>query len=282
MTDIDNVKTIVDTAIAACAPTTLEPGKIYGWVTPDGTLEQIDLTGDDYRDQPKHKTGTTVVEDLDSFLEYFRKHCDADSELYVDINRHTITAVLDANQRSAARWGGHRLVLKMATADRWNDWAGMNRKGMSQIAWAEFLEDHLEDIRVPDAATMLEIAQTFQANTKVTFKSAAILSNGDRRLQWEETTDASAGAGGKLQVPSSFTIGVAPFDFADPYEVTARFRYRIGGGKLEVSYLLDDPAAVIRDAVLDIVKQLEAKLTPTAPVGQNPEPSHRVMRGLPA
>lgn len=279
MTEIDNAQTIVDTAIATTDPATLEPGKIYGWLTPAGQVHQIDLSGDDYRDQPKLKDGTTVVEDLDSFLNYWGKHSDADSELYVNIKAHTITAVLDANQRDGARWGQHRLLLKMATSDRWNDWASNDRQPVKQLAWAEFIEDHLEDIRDPDAATMLEIAQTFQANTKVKFGSTAILSNGDRRLQWEETTDASAGTSGKLQVPTEFKIGVAPFDFADAWELTARFRYRVESGQLYVTYLLNDPAAVIRGAVLDIVAKLEQALSPA---GDNATPSHKVMRGAPA
>src|SRR5581483_10491188 len=133
----------------------------------------------------------------------------------------------------------------------------------------------------PSAADMLEIAQTFQTSTKVKFGSTQVLANGDRRLIWEETTGATAGEGGKLTVPATFTIGIAPFDFSDAFEITARFRYRVSAGELHVTYLLDDPDAVIRDAVLDVVKQLEEALTP-APVDGQPAPTPvKVMRGTP-
>lgn len=279
MTEIDNVQTIVDTAIATAKPTELQPGRVYGWALPNGSVHRIDLTGDEYRDQPKRKTGTVTVEDVDSFLEYFRKHADDDSEIYVNIKARTITAVLDAHHMGAARRGEHRLVLKLATSTRWDDWTRMDRQPMPQLAWAEFIEDHINDIREPSAAEMLEIAQTFQTNTKVKFGSTTVLANGDRRLQWEETTDATAGAGGKLKVPASFLIGIAPFDFANPFKVTARFRYRVSSGNLTVAYLLDDLDGVMRSAVLEVVVMVEQALTPN---GEDAKPSHKVMRGVPA
>lgn len=265
----DNIQAVIDTAIASAEPDALTTGTIYAYNLGD-RIHLVDLTGDEYRDKPTRKTGNVYVEDLDSFTHYYNKHADADTEIYVDVAKHRITAVLDAHTGpDGARWQQHRLILQMATADRWNDWARNNGQNLGQYAFAEYIEEHLDDIREPAAATMLEIAQTFQAATKVKFSSAVTLSNGDRRLNWEETTDASAGNGGKLQVPSVFTIGIAPFDWCQPYAVNARLRYRIQNGQLLISYLLDDPKAVIKDAVLDIVNQLEEQL------------KVKVMRGTP-
>lgn len=279
MTEIDNIQTVVDTAIATTKPTELQPGAVYGWALPNGSVHRIDLTGDEYRDQPRRKSGTTYVDDLNSFLEYWGKHSDGASELYVNVKEHFITGVLDAHTGDDARWGQHRVVLRMETSDRWKDWTRQNRKGMTQHQWADFLEDHVEDVRTPDAATMLEIANTFHASTKIKFQSSISLTSGSQRLTWEEQTTGTAGNTGQLEVPKTFTIGVAPFDFADAFGLTARFRYRISNGSLEVCFVLDDPAAVIRDAVLDVVKKLEEALTPT---GEDAKPSHKVMRGAPA
>ena len=274
MTEIDNIQAIIATAKDTTPPQAVQPGKIYLTPTDNGGREVWDFTDDEFLDKPKRKTGNVFVDDLDSFLVYFRKHSTPDSEIYVNVDKARITAVLDAHASGGADWGQHRLILRMQPTDRWADWTGKDRQPFKQIQFAEFIEDHLDEIREPAAATMLEIAQTFEANTKVKFSSGANLTNGDRRLQWEETTDAKAG---KLDVPTQFTIGIAPFDFADPYEINARFRYRISSGDLYITYLLDDPAAVVRDAVLDVVKNLETALT----VSGQDEPSHRVMRGIP-
>lgn len=274
----DEVATIVDTAIATVPPQQVEPGKIYLTPTGDGGRDVWNFTGDEYLDHPKRKTGSVYVDDLNSFLIYFRKHSTPASEIYVNVDKHYITAVLDAHHTDSADWGQHRLILRMTPTDRWAAWTGNDRTALKQVQFAEFIEDHLDDIRTPDAATMLEIASTLQASTRVKFSSSVRLSNGTRRLQWEEQTDAHAGEAGKLEVPAEFTIGVAPFDFADPYEVTSRFRYRIESGALFITYLLDDPTAVVRDAVRDVVTRLEEALT----LDGMDRPSHKVMRGTPA
>lgn len=282
-----SVQAIIDVATQAAGPHELEAETIYGWISPDGNIKTLDLTGDAYLDLPKRKRGTVYVDDLDSFIHYWNKHSDPFSEIYVNVDKHYITAVLDAHTSAdwedGARWQDHRLVLKMATSRRWDDWVRADRQTMSQLDWAEFIEDHLDDIREPTAATMLEIAQTFQTSSTVKFGSTQVLANGDRRLHWEETTNATAGEAGKLTVPSSFLVGVAPFDWSEAYEVTARFRYRVSQGKLSVCYLLDDPAAVIRDAVLDIVTLLEERLNDdgSGDASSEDRPRVKVMRGTP-
>ncbi|MGH3376014.1 MAG: DUF2303 family protein [Actinoallomurus sp.] len=275
MTTIDDTTrteadAIAETARLGTEPRELAPGKIYAFATANG-VQKIDLDLDDYRTIPRRKTGTVRVEDLDSFFAYWEKHSDDGSDLFVDIDRHTITAVLDASQAGGPRWGQHRLVLALKTTDRWRDWTRYDRKELSQVEFAEFIEDHLDDIRQPSAAEMLEIATTFQAATKVKFTSNVRLTSGQRTLSWEETTNANAGESGKLTVPETFMIGVAPFDFCEAVSgITARFRYRMNSGNLVVLYLLNDPARAVRDAMLDLVKQIEDKTSST------------VMRGTPA
>jgi uncharacterized protein YfdQ (DUF2303 family) len=277
VTEIDNIQAVINTAKDTTPPQPVEAGKIY--LVPDGNggREVYDFTDDEYLPTPKRKTGKVYVDDLNSFLVYFRKHSTPASEIYVNVDKHYITAVLDAHQDDSADWGQHRLVLRMTPTDRWAAWTDKDRKAFKQVGFAEYVEDHLDDIVTPDAATMLEIAQTLETSTKVKFSSGVALSNGNRRLNWEETTDARAGESGKFDVPTQFTIRVAPFDFAHPAEVNARFRYRVAGGELSITYLLDDPAAVVKDAVLDVVAELEEALTPEGADA----PSHRVMRGIP-
>lgn len=261
---------ISEVARIATEPHELTPGSIYAFATPNG-IEKIDLDLDKYRDTPRRKTGTVRVEDLDSFFAYWGKHADEDSELFVNVDKHTITAVLDANQTTGPRWGEHRLVLTLKTTDRWKAWTAYDRQELRQVQFAEFIEDHLDDIRTPAAAEMLEIATTFQAASKVRFTSNVRLTSGQRTLSWEETVDAKAGETGKLTVPSEFVIGVAPFDFCEAvFEINARFRYRMNNGNLIVLYLLNDPDRAVRDAMLDLVKQIEDKTQRT------------VMRGTPA
>ena len=107
---------------------------------------------------------------------------------------------------------------------------------------------------------MLEMAQHFQATTKVTYSSATVLANGSKRLVWAEETEAGAGAKQQIEVPSEFELGIAPFDDSEPYAVKARFRYRINGGQLHMGYLLDNASDVAKDAVKTVVGKIEDEL----------------------
>lgn len=246
-------QTIVDTALRSAPPAELTPGKVYAFHTATG-VHQIDLTGDQYKDAPNRKAGTTVVRDATSFLAYWTKHADDSSEVYADSERLTITAVLDANTATAARWEGHRLTLALRRTDAWQQWTGNDGKLLTQEAFAEFLEDHLPELLEPSAAEMLEIAQSIQGVSKAEFQSGTRLSDGRRQFQYVETVTAKAGQKGQLTIPETFVVGLVPFEGSEGYRLTARFRYRIGtDGRLTMGYKLERPADTLRTAFQDVV-----------------------------
>ncbi|MEU3162927.1 DUF2303 family protein [Streptosporangium sp. NPDC006930] len=254
----------------------LEPGGFYAFKHNDH-VTTIDLL-DKNLERPRRKTGTVRVEDIASFVQYFQKHRDPGSDVFVDLRAGVITAVLDAHQETddeflnepTARWGEHRLILTLARTDAWKRWTAQDRQFLKQTDFADFVDDNRADIHKPSAAEMLELVQHFQTQKKVTFNSAVILGNGDRRLTFTEETDAAAGAKGQIIVPSVLELGLAPFDDSAPYVVTARFRYRIQGGALFMGVLLDNADDVLRDAVKTVVTKLQDEL------------SVQIMRGTPA
>ncbi|MCK2219741.1 YfdQ family protein [Actinomadura sp. ATCC 31491] len=258
----------------------LEPGNIYAFPTTAGP-KLLDLGTDAYLDRlhtPQRKRGTTTVEDVASFLAYYRKHADDSTETYVNVNQLRITAILNAHSADGPRWGDHRLTLQLRTTRAWQAWTTHDGRWLQQREFAEHIEERLEDIREPAAAEMLELAQSFQAKTTVKFNSGTRLASGDMNLTWEETTDATAGAKGQIKIPATFKLAIPCLDLpvveGDEqvvYGIEARFRYRIErGGGLNIGYLLNDPAPVLRDAVLAVVKQVEDAL------------KTQVLRGTPA
>lgn len=261
MTNTDNTQVIVDTALAAAPPAELAPGKYYAFTLPGGGFQRVDLTGDEYKDAPTRKTGTTIVRDSTSFLALFGKHADDNSEVYADADKLTVTAVLDANTAEHARWAGHRLSLQLRTTDAWQQWMALDGKLMGQEQFAEFLEDHTAELLEPAAAAMLEIAQSIQGVAKAEFQSGTRLSSGERKLAYVETVTAKAGQKGELVIPETFVIGLVPFEGSEGYRMTARLRYRINGGPLQLGYKLERPADVLRTAFGDVVKEIGEDIT---------------------
>lgn len=252
MTDLE-VQPIATLAQQALAPKDVEPGGIYLVATANGDVRQFDLTGPQYTGAVARKTGTTTVRDAASFLTYYAKHKDDATEVYSDVEALSVTAVLNAHAAADADFGDHRLILGLRRTKAWQEWLALDNKLVDQDRFANFLEDQLPYLETPDAATMLEIAQSIKATTKAEFQSSSRLQSGERKFAFVEDTKASAGAKGDLAIPETFTIAVPPFEGAAAYKMTARFKYRLGGGSLALGFKLEQPEERAKAAFADVL-----------------------------
>lgn len=252
---------IIHAARMGAEPRTLELGEYHVVPTANGDVRIFDLTGDQYRDTPSRKTGTVTVSDVPSFLAVYGKHASPDAEVYADRTRGTITAILDAHSGYGGipQWQGHRVVLKLKHTDAFNEWATVNGKLMGQVSFAEHIENRRADIIEPTAADVLELAQTFQATTKVDFKSSTILKSGQRQLSYVESINASAGQRGEMAVPDHLQLAVAVYEGAAVADaVTARLRFRIVDGRLNLGVVLDQLADVVQAAFEGVIGEVQA------------------------
>lgn len=258
---------IIDAAIRAAEPTALDDTtRFHTLVSPDGSFKLIDLdkVRDDqrYAHQPRRKTGTYRVHDAQSFVEYLAKHHDPDTEVWADAVSAKITGVLDAHEQTdgtipGARHEEHLVEYAVLLTEAWKAWQTYDGKLLDQSTLAEHFEARSIDIVKPAAADMLELAQSFRATTSSSFESSKRLSDGQRQFEHRETIDAQAGKKGQLTIPETFELGLKPFEGADGFKVTARFRYRITDGVLRIGYKLDRPEDVLRQAFLSVVDNVE-------------------------
>lgn len=274
MPESTEADTIIEIAQQAARPTPLagDDTLLYTVLVPQGDeLKIVDLI--EYEDAPRRKAETVTLHDAVSFIAYTTKHAQADvTSVFADVDHVRITGVVNGHGAITAGWGDHRAILTLKHTLNWQHWAGKDKTWMTQTAFAEHIEEGVPDIVEPPAADMLEIAQTFQANTKVDFKSSVLLNNGQRQFSYVETIESKAGAQGKLTVPTAFKLGVAVFEGGEAYGVVARLQTRIDDGNLKLRYLLDRPADVIRAAFDDVVAVIEAETT-KAYRGTPPDPA---------
>jgi len=251
-----SVAAVAQLAQQALAPKDVEPGGIYLVATANGDVREFDLTGPQYTGALTRKTGRTTVRDADSFLTYYAKHKDDASEVYSDVEQLTVTAVLDAHSSEEPGFGEHRLHLALRRTKAWEEWLALDGKLVDQDRFANFLEDQLPYLETPDSATMLEIAQSIKATTKADFQSSSRLQSGERKFAYVEDTKATAGAKGDLAIPETFLIAVPPFEGAGAYRMTARFKYRLGGGQLALGFKLEQPEERARAAFADVLQAI--------------------------
>lgn len=244
-------QTVLDAGIAIAEPKEITDG-LRTLVLPAGAkVHEIDVKAfeDKYADHPRRKTGTVHVQSDDSFVAYVAKHGLVATEVWADPARKQLVGVINAHAESdtgldegTAGHGDHLVSLELIHSPEWIAWTQHDKKWMDQQAFAEHLEDNAADVTTPDAATMLEIAQTFHATTGTLFKSAQRLHSGEVTLNYEESTGARAGEKGDLEIPTQFVLSINPYAGQDDVaQVVARFRYRIRQGQLSLSYALVRP-----------------------------------------
>lgn len=243
----------------AAEPHGLDPDAIYGVVLPAGTThEVIDL--ERFLPNPRRKTGRVSLHDGESFATYVVKHkVDGATTLYADVTTQKIVAVLDDASTGDAGWRGHVATLDLKRTDAWQAWIQKDNQLLRQVVFAEHIEDNLADIVEPDGATLLEIAQTFQAHTNVRFESSRLLQSGQRQFVYVEDTSATAGTKGDIEVPKELVLGLAPFEVGELYRVTARIRYRLSSGDLHLGYKMERPEDILRQAFADVVKDVQSR-----------------------
>lgn len=206
----------------------------------DYRINVIDL--EDKMPTPRRATSKVTVEDTTSFVDFvnrFPTERDA-TVIYVGRGAAQATAIFNDNGRDPG-WRDHRATLNWAKTDEWKRWTKNDRQLMKQEDFAELIEDGLSEIVDPDAADLLEIAQTVKGLMSVNIVSARYLQDGSVKVGYDETIDVSGGRSGDMTIPSHFTLQMAPFEGGTPITITARLRYRLVGKQISFGYILDRP-----------------------------------------
>lgn len=251
--------------------------EVRAWVLHN--TQQVHLEAlEQYQHTPTRTRGQAKTSEPDAFVAYVRRLATAATTIWVDQASFTappiVTAVLnDHTEAIAPGWRDHRITLALRATPLWSHWVGRDGKLTGQLDFAEHVEDGLAAVVSPDAATLLEIAQTFDAARKVQFRSATRIANGEIQMRWDEDTQATAGRTGQVEIPDRIVLSLQPWPGSVAYEVAARLRYRLREGQLTLGYRLDRVDEVIRHAVSDLRDHLATEL-PDYPVlaGQAPEP----------
>lgn len=271
------------TAQQAVMPRQIGEG-IFAILNNDGGVEIVETAGYKQRrahdwnmaraDTPEFIHRQVTVSDVDSLVDYLAHntgddgHYDGDGvhaeylhgcgelELWADIDRRTVKAILDGGKGLRK----HTATLQLAISREWSEWASIDGKLLKQAEFAQFLEDHISTIGHPAGGILLDVAQTLQATTSTQFKQQAILANGQRQFRWEETVEARAGQSGELQIPNELVLVLRPFQGSDPVQITARFRFQIREGVLTLGVKLAEPDLALEAAFAQVISDVQAQV----------------------
>ncbi len=202
------------------------------------------------QETPARCAALVKLRDAASFIRYVNDHKVGESRIYASLEPASFLAVLDdfATQEQdhphGPAWRGFRAEFKVPPSREWTLWNKANRQHMSQLSFAEFLQDNLPDVQQPDGATLLEMALNFEAAQTGAFVAAQRLQDGSHNLQWKADNNSS----GTVKLPEFITLAIPVFENEAATELQARLRYRVKEGSLAIWFELVRPHKVLETA----------------------------------
>jgi uncharacterized protein YfdQ (DUF2303 family) len=257
-------------------------GKTLVLSVPDGRkIVSIKPFLDEYLTEPERRKGTAEFTDLASFIEHVKRFADSDSVVFAndDPDDSSLTAVLDYHRKGATgspRFGEHRSTYSFPLSDEWKAWTQQGGKKMSQLEFAEFIENRLVDVSdaitpEPDTKStahdwakrmgvdfgspsrILELSKGLSAKQTNIVRGAQDLASGETEIFF--ATSAEDPAGVPLKIPRGFLLPLPVFKGGDLYFVPARLRYRIDG-RVTWWFDLARTEAVFEDAFSEACKEV--------------------------
>lgn len=217
---------------------------------------------------PRRKVSNVSLADEAGFVDYLKRHgslasctiwCDAD----YPSGRMGYTAILNDHKESAdgQQWRDHIAKFAPEKSVEWSRWVGKNKAQMSQLEFAEFIENNLSDIAsadgYPTGTAMLQMATSLEIAQDSRIKSAIRLQSGGVRMEYVE--DDTAETVKSMEVFSRFALGLPVFRGCDAYQLEARLKYRLASGKLSFWYELQRHDKVLEAAAQTITASIQQK-----------------------
>lgn len=242
---------VADLAALAADVRKVEVEGVPFLAVPDG------ITLNDYPEllpAPKRIKASAKFEDAESFSAYVNLF-KQDSTLIVAYRTgSTVKATIDHHAKGVPSWGSHEATLAVKHHEDFLAWAGLG-SNVSQVAFGEFIEDHMHNIAAPDGATLKDMVLKFAALKETTFKSSINLQNGDVQLTYIE--DSERGNENNAKFPSVLTLVLPVYEGQLPIQVDARIRYRIKDQRLAFQVEIVRKSDLVRKAFFDVLQAVE-------------------------
>lgn len=208
--------------------------------------------------QPRRQRGLTVLHTPESLVDWVDlvRLPSTEPLVYADVDEQRLTAVINPGTGPSPAWGDHQGHMRLRPTPQWKEWASVDGKLLDQESFATHVQDRAADFIDPAAMDMREVAETLTLNVGATVASGVRLRDGARRIVFNETVDATAGAEREVEIPELITLRFPLFEGTEPVELTARFVYRRAEGRLKLAVQVVDRALVERAAVDQVVAKV--------------------------
>jgi uncharacterized protein YfdQ (DUF2303 family) len=254
----------IQAAIAAGAalgdprsPVVDEKAGVFAVVPKEYKVEDLER----FLPRPLRIKESVLLHDTDSFIAYVNAFKLAGvSRIFFNTVEEEFVGVLDYHEVETPAWCGHTAAYKPRRSVEFETWMASNRKQMTQVEFARFLEENMPDVVEPNSAELLQVALTFEAKKSVEFSSGVRLNNGQIQFQYDEVVRGTAQKG-TIEIPEQFVLGIAIHVNGPAYRIPVRLRWRLQEGKVAFWYEVVRPHRYIEDALKEMRERISVETT---------------------
>lgn len=208
---------------------------------------------------PRRRESKPSFHELQSFIAYLNRHRHPlESVAFADLSSFSVEAIFDYHpegpEHDAARWMVHRASYVCPRSPEWLAWTEREGKPQAQEAFADFIEQRLEDIasgdkKFPAALDLLEMARNLMVRTQGQFQRTIDPTSGTGTLINKTEHGAES-----TKIPRAFILGLRVFEGGALYQVEARLRFELREGRAMFTYSLHRRGEVERAAFSDVTR----------------------------
>lgn len=229
----------------------LEQGDGQLAIIPKGMeLHSLQKFVDENREYPKRRKGTIETTRMESFKKIVQRFKGESSILFANcsVSSNSIRAGVKAvfnyhpadNDSFNADNADHKASYSFPLSRDFKVWLEQNQTPMTQIDFALFLEERVNDMAAPtdadksqvsglkpkfaDPLEILELSRNLEIYSNEAFVSKNKLSSGETELKF--TNQHVDGSGKPISIPDFFVIQIPVFDGGEPFRILSRLRYR--------------------------------------------------------
>lgn len=210
---------------------------------------------------PTRCKGIARFTELDSFIAHVNRFKSDESVVFAIAQEHNLQAVYDYHSADQPAWCQHRAEYTCPLSREWSRWCGFAGKDRSQDEFANFVDEHLNDLTSPHddegAATpidVLEMARNLAIHTKGTFERKLDPTTGEHTMVCKQEHGENS-----TKIPKAFYLALPVYEGGAKYRVEARIRFRIHHGSPAFAIVLHRKQEILEDAFNEVREQVAKK-----------------------
>ncbi len=211
-----------------------------------------------------------TVETQESLTAYSKRFAGASSLILASIEKNRIEVVLDYHQARADadgvvaatedlthQFAGHKATLALPFSLEWSEWMAKDGKMLPQLEFCKFLEECSEDIRSPDAATVIEACRDLQSLKRVDFRSVVRADSDNYRIEYHDEDNVST-RNESVTLPSEIVLGIPVYFGGEEVTVQCLIRWFVKDGGLSLGVKLKRAERIRQSVFKGIVEEIAA------------------------